>query len=187
MDFVQPTTPTDSSGNELINKNNQQGNIVGDGTQQRVLTGFQKDGFGDGKDYGIKVSQEGFDVRTATDDQLVMSSGFNMFKIVDTGTASYSGGSIASGSKDTVTIPHSLSDTPAFLIYTTSPAIFGHGGGLVQTPLMYAVSGTSVINLYGRADTSNLYIDFLNVSASTQDLTGFTWNFKYYILVETAT
>lgn len=34
----------------------------------------------------IKVAQTGYDVRTATDDQLVMSSGFNMHKIIAKGS-----------------------------------------------------------------------------------------------------
>lgn len=65
-------------------------NIVKDlsGTP-RVLIGEQEDGFGTGNNYGIKVSQSGSDVLTASDDNLVMSSAFNMLKIVESGTATF--------------------------------------------------------------------------------------------------
>ena len=86
MFFRKQKTPTKNSGQELINKSNQQGDTVGDGDNNRVLVGYQQDGFGTGKDFGIKVSQDGKDVATASDDELVMSSAFNMFKIVQTGT-----------------------------------------------------------------------------------------------------
>lgn len=56
-----------------------------DEDEARVLLGYQKGGFG-ANNYGIKISQNGFDVRAATDSQLIMSSGFNSFKIIQTGT-----------------------------------------------------------------------------------------------------
>ncbi len=86
MNVENPITPTNSDGVLAIDNNSQEGTTVGDGTTDRVLVGFQKDGFGTGQDYGIKVSQDGYNVKTASDDQLVMSSAFNMFKIVQTGT-----------------------------------------------------------------------------------------------------
>jgi len=39
-------------------------------------------------DWGMRVSKEGFDVKTCADYDLVMSSSFNMLKTVMTGTAS---------------------------------------------------------------------------------------------------
>lgn len=49
---------------------------VSDGVNDRVLLGYQLNGFGTGKNYGFKVSREGYDVDTATDAQLIMSSKF---------------------------------------------------------------------------------------------------------------
>lgn len=45
--------------------------IFSDGTSKRMIIGFQKDGWGPGKDFGIKISMEGIDVTVATDDQLL--------------------------------------------------------------------------------------------------------------------
>lgn len=44
---------------------------LSDGTSKRMLIGFQKDGWGSGKDFGIKISIPGVDVTAATDAQLL--------------------------------------------------------------------------------------------------------------------
>jgi len=48
--------------------------VLSDGTSKRMIFGYQKDGWGPGKDFGIKISIEGVDVTEATDAQLL----FNM-------------------------------------------------------------------------------------------------------------
>lgn len=45
--------------------------VFSDGSNKRMLIGYQKDGWGVGMDFGIKVSIEGVDVNTATDEQLL--------------------------------------------------------------------------------------------------------------------
>lgn len=47
--------------------------VFSDGENKRMIIGFQKDGWGPGKDFGIKVSRDGIDVTSATDDQLLLS------------------------------------------------------------------------------------------------------------------
>lgn len=47
--------------------------VFSDGANKRLLLGYQKDGWGVGKDFGIKVSIEGVDVNDATDEQLLLS------------------------------------------------------------------------------------------------------------------
>lgn len=46
--------------------------VFTDGVSKRMIIGFQKDGWGVGKDFGIKVSIEGVDVTTATDEELLI-------------------------------------------------------------------------------------------------------------------
>jgi len=53
-------------------------------------------------DWGMRVSKEGFDVKTCADSDLVMSSSFNMLKTSSVGTTS---GSVA----------HGLSYVPIFM------------------------------------------------------------------------
>lgn len=54
-------------------------------------------------DYGIKISQDGYDVKTCTDQQLVMSSKFNLLKSKMTGTVT-----------GVSTVTHGLAYTPIF-------------------------------------------------------------------------
>jgi len=51
----------------------QQSITFSDGANKRMIIGYQPDGWGAGKDFGIKISQEGVDVNTATDSQLLFS------------------------------------------------------------------------------------------------------------------
>lgn len=58
--------------NIIYNLNNQlQTQVFADSTSKRMIIGFQKDGWGTGKDFGIKVSLPGVDVTQATDAQLL--------------------------------------------------------------------------------------------------------------------
>lgn len=54
----------------------------------RLLQGYQKDGFDNGN-VGIKLSQPDIDVLTAADNELIWSSDFNSFKIVDVVTFNF--------------------------------------------------------------------------------------------------
>lgn len=57
---------------DIINSYQQQ-IVFADGQNKRMLIGYQENGWGSGKDFGIKISQEGVDVATASDDQLLFS------------------------------------------------------------------------------------------------------------------
>lgn len=60
--------------NEIIDRLNTslKTQIFSDGENKRLIIGYQKDGWGEGKDFGIKVSAEGVDVVNATDEQLLI-------------------------------------------------------------------------------------------------------------------
>lgn len=45
--------------------------VFSDGTSRRMMIGYQKDGWGAGQDFGIKVSLPGIDVASASDAQLL--------------------------------------------------------------------------------------------------------------------
>lgn len=59
--------------NQIINQLNRmlKTQYYSDGQTKRMLIGYQKDGWGTGKDFGIKVSIPGVDVSTASDTQLL--------------------------------------------------------------------------------------------------------------------
>ncbi|MCA9325518.1 hypothetical protein KDA23_05660 [Candidatus Saccharibacteria bacterium] len=60
--------------------------VFSDGTNKRMIIGYQKDGWGAGKDFGIKVSIEGVDVTEATDSQLLMKYDLQTFFYYDPDT-----------------------------------------------------------------------------------------------------
>lgn len=47
--------------------------VLSDNTSRRMFIGYQKDGWGTGKDFGIKISQPGIDVLVAEPEQLLFS------------------------------------------------------------------------------------------------------------------
>ena len=57
---------------DILNASSQT-QILADSSTKRMLFGFQESGWGDGKDFGIKVSREGVDVTRATNDELLFS------------------------------------------------------------------------------------------------------------------
>lgn len=77
LPYVPPTATADqqiASINRIIDIINafQQQIIFSDASNKRMFIGYQEGGFGgSGKDFGIKVSQPGIDVTTATDSQLL--------------------------------------------------------------------------------------------------------------------
>ena len=152
-----------------------------DAGTQRVLLGKGADGF-----QGVKVSQEGSDVYTAADDKLVMSSGFNSFKIVASGTVVLN--KPANTETAQATIPHSLGYAPLAVVY------FGEVGDTENTQLNYysfagAVDSYKVQRImYFDSNATELTITWKNPSwAGNQFYTNaLDYSFRYYLLVETA-
>lgn len=64
-----------ASLNDIIRRLNTmlKAQVFSDGENKRMIIGYQKDGWGPGKDFGIKVSVEGKDVTTADDTELLLS------------------------------------------------------------------------------------------------------------------
>jgi hypothetical protein len=168
--------------------NNTFGFSVSDGTNPRLLAGEYPDG-----SIKIKLSQKGYDVNTATDDQLIWSSDFNSFKIVMSGTVSASPPASWTDSQVIrTTIVHGQTNIPAFLVYVTNP---NTGVGYISSGLSNLPSsiyypgggGGAVLMSQAGVDNTNLYIDLINMTGVTA--TGFntlSWTYKYYILKETS-
>ena len=57
--------------------------VFSDGTNKRMLFGFQKDGWGPGKNFGIKISIEGVDVTGASDAELLFKMDLETWKWQD--------------------------------------------------------------------------------------------------------
>lgn len=59
--------------NDVIDRLNSQlqTQTISDANTRRMIFGYQENGWGEGKSFGIKISADGVDVATATDDQLL--------------------------------------------------------------------------------------------------------------------
>lgn len=135
---------------------------------------------------GIKVSQAGFDATTAAAGDLVFSSAFNLFKIVQTGTASIN--SIQTGGASMITtITHNLGYTPAHLVFAEfPPSMNGLYGltGITLCPASFSFLGASQYEVKTKIVTS-ANSTTLKISVGDYLSTG-VWNFRYYLMQETA-
>lgn len=61
--------------------------VLSDGVNRRMLIGYQKDGWGSGKDFGIKISKPGVDVLDATDSQLLFKMDIETWYWYDANTS----------------------------------------------------------------------------------------------------
>lgn len=146
------------------------------------IVGFQEDGFGE-LGYGVKVAKQGFDARTAEGDELVMSSEFNLFKIVGTGSVTVN----VPSSTGSLTIEHGLDGfIPAFIGYVITPPQYGAGNPVTnqmpyteQSPL-----GTTKALVQGSVDADNFYINIQTDGSA--NVIG-NWLIRYYLLRNTAT
>ena len=119
-------------------------------------------------DWGFKVSKSGYDVKTATDKQLVFSSSFSVPKIYMQGATV--------GNSGTVQITHSLGYIPGFLVFAEARngemwLLHTYWGGTI----VWAGS-TQERKFRCKADNDKIYIDSANLTAS-EDI-------YYYVLVD---
>ena len=145
----------------------------------------------------MKLSQDGKNVLTAPDDELIWSSDFNMFKIVQSGTTTVtgidrSGSAIGDwGNEDNkATVVHGLGYIPAVIAFVE----FTSGATTYRLPLQ---SGGSPLEYFPTVDhfpfdgMIMMWIDGTNIVFHHRtnggfDLSGRTYTIKYYILRETA-
>lgn len=125
-------------------------------------------------DYGIKVSQPGYDVKTCDPQYLVFSSKYPTLRVFTQGN-----GQILNSTGRTVTITHGLGYVPAFLVHSRVDAIYAAGyfssDDFFINPLTYPAGGCHIErDVVSWADTDKLYIkceeDFGNNYYSTGNL-----------------
>jgi hypothetical protein len=112
--------------------------------------------------YGIKVSQAGYDVKTAAKENLVYSSKYNTLKFFTSGSGSQevpaATAPFGPSGTATVTIAHNLGYEPAFIVFCTSiwrdstkfsPYAYKSIGAISPDGGQYAVDDTNLyIHLY---------------------------------------
>lgn len=109
--------------------------------------------------YGIKVSQPGYDVVTATPSQLAFSSKYRTLKVKQqgSGTVTHTGGR-------TITIAHNLGYVPMFVVHSTADpgftAYYANSSDYFVCPLVLPGIDSCFLDRHvtAYADTTNLYI-----------------------------
>lgn len=121
---------------------------------------------------GIKVSQAGFPVGTASTKDLVFSSDENTFRVFASGAASI----VANGSTQIGTITHNLGYRPAFDVYSEA-AVVGIANGLFTVCPFNSLSGVGDFGILPYVDENKLYIYF----GADVDTAGGTIDYKYFV------
>lgn len=189
-DYINPETVTDENGQYLIsNSDPTNGYLISDGTNDRIIIGYDKDGFGTGNNFGMKISKAGYDVKTATDTNLIMSSAYNMFKIVATGSGTLTAG--AAGTSAYTDVTHGLGVKPVVIAFGYPPdtSQFWGAGYAAQFPVIYygLTGGLYAWDafMHVQVTTTNARFAITRSSGSSASAAG-TWTYQYYIMVETA-
>jgi len=138
-------------------------------------------------DYGMKISLDGFDVKTATPEQCSLHSKYACPKILLNQSPSHFG-----------TYTHTFGSNPANGVTTLKSVVHGFNykpmhfvlikydlSGIERTSPLPGAYGTAN-QIYARSTTTtlNIYLQRAPGTAEIEDLTGVSWTFKYYIFVE---
>lgn len=139
---------------------------------------------------GLRTSQEGIDVTTATNAQLSFNSNNNTFKIIQTGviTIDTSAGWAASSTfQNEEEIQESLDFTPSFLVY------FDDSGLIKQLPVFYyewdLADSYKIGTIFeASCDTTSINVRMRFADSSVNMGGAFQGEnrFRYYLLQETA-
>lgn len=153
--------------------------LVNDGTYNRVAIGQRNDGT-----YGIKVSKSGNDALTAANSNLVMSSDFNMFKIVATGTFTFTADNpYTAGTIYTTSVNHNLGYEPVHLVYQKAQPSLGSQLHLIPRTANDATA-TFAQQSIPYIDSTTLTLSWSAGGAAVYN--GSVWTYKYYLMQETA-
>ncbi len=164
-----------------------EGLVGNDATNDRAIWGYQKDGFTEGDDFGFKISRKGVRVQDATDDELIMSSAFNLPKIVVSDTMILTPPAVPTPGSTFASYTHGLLDSnglpyiPGFmswwvfdgLSYLPMPKYWFTAGGALAYSLEISVTATT------------LDVEFFYRAASPSGYPG-PINIKFYLFRETA-
>lgn len=186
---------TSTSGQRLTNTN--QGKLSVEDVNGRLIVTDENNkvrllaGYDDNGQIVVKLAQSGFDVRTASADNLIFSSDHNLFKIVTTNSFQYtppnSGSPLytVSEGRYKVTVPHQQSGEVAVLAYFSSTrlAAFNNGGFTIM-PILDNNGTLVIFKAFYEIDDINIYFYFDFVgdhSGSIEEV----FTVKYFIMTQT--
>jgi len=114
---------------------------------------------------GMRISQDGVDVKTGTNDQMVLTSKYSIFKgsIQGSGTASVE----FDGTPTVVTIPHGLGYVPMVQAMFSDPdGVYWNTTNYILMPVA-DFDGTTEFLARVTADSTNVYLTFIISSSDT--------------------
>lgn len=128
--------------------------------------------------FGIKISQPGYDVKTADKERLVFSSQYDTLKIAKSGSGTQVVAhvdDIFTAGKETVEITHELGYEPAFFVFVNNP-VWASSDKL--SPYTWRSIGSPALDTANYAvDTTKLYITFYN----PDNVNDITFEYRYHI------
>jgi len=181
---------------EIINPSQQrsdslEGRLTFEQARNRII-GRDEDGIArmlilaNGNLFSMKISAEGVDVLTASDDDLIFNSDNNLFKIVDKIKISVSKSANTTGAQNTAALD---SDLPEFPVIIASVVPFSGFSGVVQAPYhQFNITGDLII----QCQVVQSGVRTLQATVLTPNISGglyteaFTSVFDVYIVRETA-
>ena len=115
-------------------------------------------------DYGLKISRNGFNINTATDKELSITTKYQTFTIFQSGSqdVTVSAGQYRNG----IIIPHNLGYVPAFQVFSKESVV----SEFTNCPDDQGIT-------FCWADSTNIYLEVQPTGGGLPR----TWNFKYYI------
>ncbi len=127
-------------------------------------------------DYGIAVSQKGYDVKTCADRKLVFSSAFQTLKVFNVYSATTT---IPASGSNYITINHNLGYYAPFIVIYNGSTSTGQG-----TSYFFADSDGWSISVFCEFSTTQLKIEIADYFDSTNSNTGDTVYFTVYIFLD---
>ena len=159
--------------------------VINDGTANRLLMG------NNGGTMQVKLSQAGNNVLTAADNNLIWSSEFNSFKIVQTGTVVVP--AIATGTVDgtaTGTVTHNLGYRPSVIAFWDSGTISGPFGEGDEVSAQNGTSITGLVFIHEEMDIGTSTVEFSvrrnDLGNSPPSISTSSGTVRYYLSRETA-
>jgi hypothetical protein len=149
----------DAKGRLIVSKNNLDTLLLGQNDAGNVV---------------VKLAKPGYDVKTATNDQLILNSEQNVFKIVATGyitipsytvvISNVAGGYV--GQSSVVTYAHGLGYRPGIMSFVESATYSGTDGTNSFTPVSQIATPLYLGSPGGfSVTTNNIYVENVNVIA----------------------
>ena len=120
-------------------------------------------------DYGIKISKNGYDISSATDDELVMSSKMPLYKVWGSGSAQLTTDAETGYAQTNIT--HNLGYHPAFIAFTSDPDTAN-----VRRRMTYYVGS---VGTFAWTTTTDLYLKVFWGGDGTK-----TYDLYYYIFYD---